>query len=133
MNYSFYKRSIFATATLILFSISAIVAEILPRADTLTSPHKYARVQRGGSVIVQDESGISSNSTLDSTASFELSTSNDSNDIDVTMEKKGLKVLFLSADTGGGHRYETFNNQNDFVHTLHCLILLPYTGHLQKV
>ncbi|GFH48776.1 hypothetical protein CTEN210_05252 [Chaetoceros tenuissimus] len=104
MNYFLYKRSIFVTAIIILFSVSAIVAEILPRADTYTSPHKYALVQRGGSVIVQDESGMSSNSTLDSTASFELSTSNDSNDIDVTMEKKGLKVLFLSADTGGGHR-----------------------------
>lgn len=105
-----YKRSIFVTAIIILSSISAIVAEISPRSDTLTSLHKYAHVQRGGSVIVQDESGMSSNSTLDTTASFELSTSNDSNDIDIPMKKKGLKVLFLSADTGGGHRYETFNN-----------------------
>jgi hypothetical protein len=102
------KKAIFLTTVLFVAINSFTHASTLPRDQLSTLKRPFAT--RGGSILAIDNeklsnntSSIVKNSTLFSYAA-QTRDSEKAGNGDVATGSKALKVLFLSADTGGGHR-----------------------------
>jgi hypothetical protein len=123
------RQSIFCNAAIFIFALCYVAT--IPHAQAKPLPRNSRYIPslshnlnlffssgRGGSITVETEQIQGSNSTLETTDTSPCSNNTtafqyhsleavtlDENNVDaLTPDKKKLKVLFLSADTGGGHR-----------------------------
>ncbi len=102
------KKALFLTALFFVAINSFSYASPLPRGQMTTRQRSF--LSRGGSVLTVDSEKSSNNtsSTVNNSTLFAFTeqpiTSSEKAGTDLPANNKALKVLFLSADTGGGHR-----------------------------
>ena len=108
-----YKTAIFLASFLLSSTNVITLASPIPRRASASKLSSF--VPRGGSVVLENEATSNSTTTaMNETTAFSytvpsISDSEKESNIDVDdnagiVDRRALKVLFLSADTGGGHR-----------------------------